>query len=188
MSSFNAPSFSPMLPSSLDETIEICLEDFYEEFDTQPLVLKNVSVELIKSATSSVELSFNNIMCKQTNRVAMVSPLGSSLANMCVEYYEENTFRKHESLRSTLDMSKTLLSFSITKQTDQFLTTLNCLHSSLKFTFEKDKYKSLLFVDVCVEKRNVGFEINAYRKPFFTGRYLYRESCSPHKVKFYYLH
>ena len=61
-------------------------------------------------------------------------------------------------------------------EADEFLTELNCLYPSLKFTFEKEKFKCLLFFDVYVERTDVGFETSKYRKPAFTGQYLRWES------------
>ena len=43
-------------------------------------------VELMKSATSSVEFSFNNTMCKQTDGVVMGLPCDPALANIFVGY------------------------------------------------------------------------------------------------------
>ena len=69
-------------------------------------------------------------------------------------------------------------------EADEFLTTLNCLHSSLKITFEKENEdKCLTFLDVYVEKTDIGFEAGAYRRPTFTGQYLRWESFSPLKCK-----
>ena len=68
-------------------------------------------------------------------------------------------------------------------EADEFLTKLNCLHPSLKFTFEKEKGKCLPFLDVYVERTDVGLETSVYRKPTFTGRYLRWESFSPLKRK-----
>ena len=42
-------------------------------------------------------------------------------------------------------------------EADEFLTKLNCLHPSLRFTFEKkEKEKCLPFLDVYAEKTDVG--------------------------------
>ena len=72
--SFDVSSLFTNVP--LDETIKICSDALYDDSDLQPLIRKDMFVELMKNATSSVEFSFNNIMCKQTDRVAMGSPLG----------------------------------------------------------------------------------------------------------------
>ena len=58
MRSFDVPSWFTKV--SLDETIKICSEALYDESDSQPIVPKDVFVELIKSATSPVKFSFNN--------------------------------------------------------------------------------------------------------------------------------
>ena len=87
MCSFDVSSLFTNVP--LEETIKICLEAFYDQSNSRPVIPKDVFVELMKSATSSVEFSFNNTMCKQTDGVAMGSPLGPALANIFVGYYEE---------------------------------------------------------------------------------------------------
>ena len=90
MCSFGVSSLFPNVPH--DETIKICSDILYNESDLQPLIRKDVFVELMKSATSSVEFSFNNTMYKQINRVAMESPLSPALASIFVEYDEEKLF------------------------------------------------------------------------------------------------
>ena len=40
---------------------------------------------------------------------------------------------------------------------DEFLTKLNCLHPSIRFTFAKEKGKYLPFLDVYVERTDIGF-------------------------------
>ena len=90
MCSFDAYSLFTNVP--LDETIKISSEDLYDDSDLQPLIPKDVFVELMKSATSSVEFSFNNTMYKQTDGLAMESSLGPTLANIFVGYYGEALF------------------------------------------------------------------------------------------------
>ena len=69
MCSFDVSSLFTNVP--LDETIKICSEALYDQSDSQPVIPKDVLVELMKSAASSVEFSFNNTMYKQTDGVAI---------------------------------------------------------------------------------------------------------------------
>ena len=48
----------------------------------------------MKTAITSVEFSFNNIMYRQIDGVAMGCPLGPTLANIFVGYYESKLFNK----------------------------------------------------------------------------------------------
>ena len=77
----------------------------------------------------------------------------------------------------------TFAMFRNEEEWDNFFKQLNCLHPSLKFTFEKEKNNCLPFLDVNVERTVTGFETSVYRKPIFTGQYLRWESFSPTKQK-----
>ena len=141
-------------------------------------------VELIKSATSSVDFSFNNTMYKQTDEVAMGSPLGPAFANIFIGCYEEKLFSQTQKPPTYFRyVDDTFAIFDHEAEADEFLTKLNCLHPSIKFTFEKEKEKCLAFLDVYIESTDIGFETSVYRKPTFTGQYLRWESFSPLKRK-----
>ena len=82
----------------------------------------------MKSVTFSVKVSFNNIMYKQTDGVAMRSPLGPALANMFVGYYKEKLF--FETRKPPFYFryaSNTFVIFDHEAEADEFLTILNCL-------------------------------------------------------------
>ena len=111
--SFDVTSLFTYVP--LDETIKICSEALCDQSNSQPVIPKNVFVELMESATSSVEFSFNNTMYKQRDGVTMGLLLGQDLANIFVGYYEKNYFLKRRSLQHTSAMLTTRLPFSITK-------------------------------------------------------------------------
>ena len=83
--SFDVSSLFTNVP--LDKTIKICSEAFYDKSDSQSVIPTDVFFELVKIATSSVDFSFNNTMYKQTDGVAMGSPLGPALTNIFVGYY-----------------------------------------------------------------------------------------------------
>ena len=78
----------------LAKTTEICTKTLYDGHLPTPVISKHIFIELMKIATSSVEFSFNNIMYKQIDGVAMGSPLGPALANIFVGYYESKLFNK----------------------------------------------------------------------------------------------
>ena len=73
-------------------SIKIYSEALYDKSDLQPVITKDVLVELMNCATFSVKFSFNNTMYKQTDRVANGRPLGPTLANIFVGYYQQKLF------------------------------------------------------------------------------------------------
>ena len=60
-------------------------------FDCPPFP-EEVLIELMETATRSIEFSFNNDMYQQKDGVAMGSPLGPALANIFVGFHEEPLF------------------------------------------------------------------------------------------------
>ena len=183
MCSFDISSLFTNVP--LEKTINICADALYcDDSDAQPFISKAVFIELMKSATSGVEFSFNDIMYKQTDGVAMGSPLGPALANIFVGFYEEKFFSQiSEPSTYFRYVDDTFAIFRNEEESKNFFNQLSCLYPSLKFTFEKEKNNCLPFLDVNVERTVTGFEASVYRKPTFTGQYLHWESFSPTKQK-----
>ena len=168
----------------LQETIEICAIALYDDDLVPPPLSRKIFIELMQTATSSVEFRFDNTMFRQSDGVAMGSPLGPALANIFVGYQETKLF---------LNVKKPLIyyryvndTFAIFENEDncgKFHSSLNSLHSSLRFTFEKELNSSLPFLDVLVEKHKTGFITSVYRKPTFTAQYIHWDSFIPMKRK-----
>ena len=159
-------AFLPMFHS----TIEIFANALYDGELTPPLFPCAVFVELMQTATSSVEFSFNNIMHRQIDGVAMGSPLGPSLANIFVGYYEALLFKRvSKPLMYFLYVDDTFAVFNDEDEYNEFFSYLNSLHPSLGFTFEKECNWTLPFLDVLVEKNDNEFVTSIYRKPTFIG-------------------
>ena len=116
--------------------------------------------------TKSVEFSFDNVMYKQTDGVAMGSLLGPALANIFAGYYENKLFASvTKLLLCTCYIDDTFAIFRSGAKAEKFFTALNSLHSALKFTMEKEANQTLPFLDVKIKKYNGQFLISIYRKP-----------------------
>ena len=111
------------------KTIAICAETLYKDPSFTLPILQAVFMELMESASSSVEFSFNYTMHKQTDGVAMGSPLGLALTNIFVGNYESKLFSRVQ--KPTIHFRYVDDTFAIFKQegdVDDFLVTLNRLH------------------------------------------------------------
>ena len=80
-------------------------------------------------------------------------------------------------------MDDTFVVFSNEDECDLFLDSLNSLHPSLRFTFEREFNLTLPFLDLLVEKSPSKFITSIYRKLTFTRQYLCWNSFSPRKRK-----
>ena len=129
--------------------------------------------------TTGVEFSFNDVMYKQIDGVAMGSPLGPVLANVFVGYCE---CKIDASLWPSLYfrfVDDSFTYFDSIGDSEVFLGALNTLHPSLRFTCEHEQSSKLSFLDVLVEKTEFGSVTSVYRKPTFTGQYIsYDSYCS----------
>ena len=180
--SFDISSLFTNVP--LTETIQICANKLYENEKNSPPFSKDIFIELMNMATSSVEFSFNNIMYKQIDGISMGSPLGPALANIFVGFYEQQLFQTTN--KPTVYyryVDDTFAIFKLESDCDKFLSSLNSLHPALHFTFEKEANQSLPFLDVFIEKSGNNFLTSIYRKPTFTGQYLRWDSFGPTKRK-----
>ena len=184
MGSFDISSLFTNVP--LDETIEICANFLFEEStaDTSLSFNKQQFVDLMNFATKSVEFSFNETMYRQTDGVAMGSPLGPTLANIFVGFCESLLFSKSQPpLVYQRYVDDTFAVFPSQADFESFHGQLNDLHPALKFTFETEDHNQLPFLDVLVIKEKGKFVTTIYRKPTFSGMYTRWDSFCPRSRK-----
>ena len=114
----------------------------------------------------------------------MGSPLGPAIANIFVGYQKTKLFNiAKRPLVYFQYVDDTFAVFNNEEDCNTFLTHLNSLHPSLRFTYEKESNHFLPFLYVLVERHDSEFLTSVYRKPTFTGLYLRWNSFSPPKRK-----
>ena len=169
MCSFEVKSLFTNVP--IDETIKICLDTLYrsEEVDP-PGIDEPVLKKLLLKCTRDVEFSFNDRMYRQSDGVAMGSPLGPILANIYLGYCESliPEQRWPDLYRRYVDDTFSLFTGG-EQEALEFLDLLNSLHPSIQFTMEGEIDGRLPFLDALVMRMEGRFSTTVYRKPTVTG-------------------
>ena len=145
--SFDIHSLFTNIP--LAETIQICADLLYGGELIPPDYPKEIYVELMNTATKSVEFSFNSKMYKLIDSVAMSSLLSVALANIFVGYHVSKLFESTtQPFLYHRYVDDTFAIFGSEDECTSFFDALNLMHSALKFTLKKND--QLPFLDVLV--------------------------------------
>ena len=151
MCSFDISSLFTNVP--LSETIKICADAFYWTELNSPTFPELVFIELMKTATCSVEFILNNVPKKGWCPYGY--PLGPALANIFVGFHEERFFDYNQKPGVYFwYVDDTFTIFKKEGECDIFQKHLNNLHPAFQFTSEKEENDSLPFLDVLVKKSN----------------------------------
>ena len=92
MGSLDVDSLFTNIP--LDETIDICVNQLFENTDTVEGFTKSELKQLLCLATKESYFIFKGLLYKQIDGVALGSPLGSSFATAFLSYHERNWLNK----------------------------------------------------------------------------------------------
>lgn len=182
MCSFDIVSLFTNIP--LRQTFEICLDALYRNDNVvPPSVPEKVLEKLLTKATTDVEFSFDDVMYRQIDGVAMGSPLGPVLANIFVGFCELRLEPDQWPMFYGRFVDDTFSIFPSVDESQDFFRLLNGLHPALQFTVENECDGILPFMDVLVKRVENGFVRSVFRKPTFTGLYTRWDSYAPTSQK-----
>ena len=182
MCSFDVVSLFTNIP--LAETINICLDTLYRDSEVlKPTIPEDFLRKLLMKATCEVEFSFDEVMYRQVDGVAMGSPLGPVLANIFVGFCESTIDERQWPRFYNRFVDDTFTIFDGQRESQEFFETLNNLHPSLRFTVERESDGCLPFMDARVQRVGELFVRSVYRKPTFTGLYTRWDSFGPQQPK-----
>ena len=130
---------------------------------------------LLSLATQESYFMFNDILYKQKDGVAMESPLGPTMANAFLFFYEIKWFEQcPNKFRPVFYKSygdNIFVLFGSAEHLSKFHAYFHTCHPNMSFSFEQELNGKLLFPDVEVSRQQDKFVTTVYRKPSFSGVY-----------------
>jgi hypothetical protein len=169
-----------------EETLEIIAKHVYSHSTLPaPPIPKKILLDLLRLCTSESPFRTpDNKIYRQTNGVAMGSPLGPTFA----EYYMceiENRVLSDGQIKPEL-YCRYVDDIFVVVRDEEHLKKLRIafeLNSVLKFTYELGQNRTLPFLDVFVEVKDNSVVTKVYRKPTDIGRVLNAASECPERYK-----
>ena len=180
MVSFDVTSLFTKVP--VDDLLDFLLP----KLDDLDLPVSNsVFIELIKLCVKDCKFTFNGEYYSQKFGMAMGNPLSPVLSNLYMEFFEKNLLADILPcnviwLRYVDDI---LCLWPCSEDVDSFLTHLNNLVPSIKFTLEVENDCKLPFLDCLIHRVDRTFLFDIYRKPTNVCSYIHFYSSHSDKVK-----
>ena len=171
----------------LEETIDICVDLVFHKKKKVKGILERHFKQLLTFSVKSSCFRFNDVYYKQVDGVVMGSPLGPTLTNCFLVYYEHKWFEKFtlqfrsKYYRRYID--GIFLLFESRDQVKKFLKYINSRHTDIQFTCGEESNDKISFLDISVKIINNKLTTSLYRKKTFSGIYLNFNSFLPMDYK-----
>ena len=152
----------------LDESIDICINQLFENTNTIEGFTKSELTQLLCLATKEFYFILNSLLYKHIDGVAVASPLGPSLANAFLSYHENNWLNNCPQGFKPVFNQLYVDIFILFKSNDHlkyFQDFLYSCHISMSFSMETEKEYKFLNIEI-MHKRGI-FTTTVYQKPTF---------------------
>ena len=167
------------------------MQTIKETLQADPMLESRIGISgdtlmsLIKLCLSTTHFKFRDKNYELTDGLPMGCPASPSIANMFMIKLEETALDTFTGRRPRIWLRYVDDIFSIIKKNlvKRLLEHLNSIHPSTQFTVEIETNGKLPFLDTAVHRNGTSLEIDVYRKPTHTGRYLHYESNHPDSAK-----
>ena len=157
----------------MDETIYICVDLVFHKKKKVKSMLKRHFKQLLTLCVKSSCFLFSDVYYKQVYGVAVVLPLGPTLANLFLMYYEHKwlekcplQFRAKYYCRYVDDIFHM---FESRDHVKKFFKYINSCHPNIQFTCEVESNNKISFLDISVTRINNKLTTSLYCKKTFSG-------------------
>ena len=180
--SFDVVSLFTNVP--LDKTIDIVLRRIYDENAIQTNIKWSDLKHLLLLCTKIVHFTFDNETYIQTDGVAMGSPLGSILSDICMVELENTIIPiLVDFIKDWSRFVDNTIGIVRDDSIDNIMHTLNSFHPSIQFTFETEVNNKIPFLDVMLIRNETSLTTTVYRKPTNNDIYIHWDAFAPESWK-----
>ena len=176
--SFDVTSLYTNVP--VHEAIDICTELLFSGKYQLPPVNKNTFKTLLTISSSNVLMLAHDGYYRQRDGLAMGIPPAPPLANGWLSQYDPRIKGDAKLFSRYMD---DIIRSILKDRIESKLLEINSIHTSLKFTIEKEQNASLPFLDMKIIRENGRLESTWYTKPTDTGLVMNFHSLAPMKYK-----
>jgi hypothetical protein len=187
MVSFDVQSLYPNVP--VEEAIKIAVELIWKKNKEKKFtkITKNELFILFNLAVRNVHFRFFHQYYRQSDGVAMGSPLAPILADLFMSQLEEEKISLLTKGKIKIWIRYVDDVFAIAKGTKEdvleILEKINKIHNNIKFTIEFEQENMIPFLDVNIKREGNTLETSLYRKITNTNLYLKWDACLPRYQK-----
>ena len=148
--------------------------------DVLESINKSEFQNLLSLYTQESYIIFNYILYKQKDDVVIGAPLGATMANVFLSFYEMKLRGQcPDELKPVFymrDIDDVFVLFESAENLSKFHAYLYTCHLNMSFTFEKEVKGKLSSLHVKVSRQQGKSVTSVYRKPTFSGVYTHFES------------